>query len=464
MSFGELKELARNLLDSVDGKCTRCSLLPSVEEQKFTVLHVNIPDTSMVVPLSRILENHFQQSSDLLKMRCGNCCSHISNCPQTRQCKPRESTIQKELVKGPDVLVIQLSRFTHAGGRKIKTTVWPDEVLEMTTGELYKLNSISHHMGETANSGHYLASVKADTFWLRCNDTETTQITEDDAKSSECHACLYVKLIDSSTPFIPTEEWQNIKGRMVPGGLHYAFGQKGNYAKKLEDNHARRPNSKKSEEILPNEERVKDDNNFHSKKSEERLPNEERGTDKLSSHSKKSEERLPNEKRDDPSSHNTENPRTDIENDIKLPPEVNVQRDTKSPPELLQTYTSNPENVENNFFDPGIQTRNRKNRKQQPMCKNCNIRFSDLEEHHKISLICKQVIALTSKKLKKKRPKNYNSDKSRNDSTTEELQTCELKNGNITAGSIDDNLQNEENTSDVQKSSLLENESHKTTT
>ena len=36
-----------------------------------------------------------------------------------------------------------------------------------------------------------------------------------------------------TTPFIPTDEWQNLKGRTVPGGLHYSFGLKGNYARNM---------------------------------------------------------------------------------------------------------------------------------------------------------------------------------------------------------------------------------------
>ena len=45
---------------------------------------------------------------------------------------------------------------------------------------------------------------------------------------------VYLKLFKETTPFIPSNEWQNIKGRRVPGGLHYSFGTR-NYAKLLND-------------------------------------------------------------------------------------------------------------------------------------------------------------------------------------------------------------------------------------
>ena len=45
--------------------------------------------------------------------------------------------------------------------------------------------------------------------------------------------CVYLKVLNQSTPFIPTDEWQDIKGRHVPGRLHYSFEIRGNYAKKI---------------------------------------------------------------------------------------------------------------------------------------------------------------------------------------------------------------------------------------
>jgi hypothetical protein len=45
---------------------------------------------------------------------------------------------------------------------------------------------------------------------------------------------LYAKVIFPSTPFIPSDDWQNLKGRNAPGGLHYSFGLKGNYARNMD--------------------------------------------------------------------------------------------------------------------------------------------------------------------------------------------------------------------------------------
>ena len=230
--FEGLERTCRKFVETIDGKCNSCLMLPSVDEQPFNILHIYVPDTQMVINLSSLLEN--QQHNDIVKIRCGNCCEHIAGCPQTGKCIPRKSTSQKDIVKAPDILVVQLSRFSSATGGKIKTKVWPDDILKLETGESYRLNSISHHLGETPKSGHYVSSVKRGDNWFRCNDTKIVQITENNAKSNDCHTFVYLKLFEETTPFIPSNEWQNIKGRRVPGGLHYSFGTR-NYAKLLND-------------------------------------------------------------------------------------------------------------------------------------------------------------------------------------------------------------------------------------
>ena len=91
----------------------------------------------------------------------------------------------------------------------------------MKTGEEYKLNSIAYHLGETNTCGHYLVSVQNNDSWMKCDDTEITTAKESEVKSGESYICVYSKNIDQSTPFFETDEWQDIKGRSVPGLLHY---------------------------------------------------------------------------------------------------------------------------------------------------------------------------------------------------------------------------------------------------
>ena len=70
----------------------------------------------------------------------------------------------------------------------------------------------------------------------------------------ECNVCLNSKVFNSSTPFIPTDEWQDLKGRQAPGGLHYIFRLKGDYARNMNHGKAiksKTPKSKKKDKNLP---------------------------------------------------------------------------------------------------------------------------------------------------------------------------------------------------------------------
>ena len=137
------EQTKKKYLNNIDGTCGKCKKLPRVEEENFNLLQINIPDTAIVLPLSRLVSGHFQESSNIFQMSCSNCCPHSSNCPKTGACKQKEVVSQKFLLKGPDILIIQVNRFSDNLQRKIKTTIWPDDILQMNTGEEYELNSIA---------------------------------------------------------------------------------------------------------------------------------------------------------------------------------------------------------------------------------------------------------------------------------------------------------------------------------
>jgi ubiquitin C-terminal hydrolase len=95
---------------------------------------LNIPDTSRVLTLNGVVKNYFSESSDCASMKC-ECCTHQNNCPQTGVCKPKAFASKKILVKSPDVLIVQINRFANMTGLKLKTTVWPDDILQLPTGD-----------------------------------------------------------------------------------------------------------------------------------------------------------------------------------------------------------------------------------------------------------------------------------------------------------------------------------------
>ena len=230
--FWGIEEIEKKFLNNFDGICSKCKSSPRDEVEKIQVLPLNIPDTSRVITLNGIIENYFSESSDNAKMKC-NCCTHKTNCPGTGVCKPKGFVSKKVLLKSPDILIVQINRYLNLTGNKIKTPVWPDDTLKLPNGDKFTLYGIGHHLGDHFSSGHYMASIKTDDKWIRCNDTQISNSSENESKSLECNICIYLKVFDSTTPFCPTDDWQDLKGRKAPGGLHYSFGLKGNYARNM---------------------------------------------------------------------------------------------------------------------------------------------------------------------------------------------------------------------------------------
>ncbi|KAI3229285.1 hypothetical protein DTO012A9_8635 [Penicillium roqueforti] len=110
-------------------------------------------------------------------------------CPQ---CKTHVSATKKfELWRTPDIMVIQLKRFSQFRGRhghKISTLIdFPFEGLDLSSrvegpangkSAVYDLIAVDNHMGGMG-SGHYTAYIKdfVSGAWVYCNDTSATTVT-----------------------------------------------------------------------------------------------------------------------------------------------------------------------------------------------------------------------------------------------------------------------------------------------
>jgi hypothetical protein len=97
----------------------------------------------------------------------------------------------------PPVLVLHLARFREWATPplpKIETKVTFPLVLDMTPylkGDhvsdrcTYNLASVIYHDGKTIERGHFVAYVKKDTLWYKCNDSAVTCATADEVKEAE---------------------------------------------------------------------------------------------------------------------------------------------------------------------------------------------------------------------------------------------------------------------------------------
>jgi len=112
----------------------------------------------------------------------------------------------------PDILILHLKRFTFdtcmtSGGMlrsKIDDTVeFPIDGLDLTKHVLgpvdpdappiYKLFGVSEHVGPTANTGHYTATIRnsIDSQWYRCNDSHVGQTSGEASMTGGAYLLFY---------------------------------------------------------------------------------------------------------------------------------------------------------------------------------------------------------------------------------------------------------------------------------
>ena len=159
--FWGKEKIIRKYLATNDGKCAKCLIYPAVSDQNFLTLKIEVPVTNVSVELSSLINSYFSESLDQMKLRCGNCCTHVSNCPQTGICKSRPAVTQTVLTKSPSFLIIQLKRFGPQMNSKIQTDVIPDNKLTLPNQDSFELTAISDHIGSKISSGHFVSFIKS---------------------------------------------------------------------------------------------------------------------------------------------------------------------------------------------------------------------------------------------------------------------------------------------------------------
>ncbi|KAF9914328.1 ubiquitin-specific protease doa4 [Lobosporangium transversale] len=131
------------------------------------------------------------------------------NCPNCK--KPRKATKQLTISRVPDVLLIQLKRFSSDGPfkNKIKTMVqYPIQDLDLTPylpkrpsanglvsePAIYDLYAVSNHSGEVS-SGHYTACVRGETpnSWINFDDSRVSPCDKSVAVSEHGYTLFYVR-------------------------------------------------------------------------------------------------------------------------------------------------------------------------------------------------------------------------------------------------------------------------------
>ncbi|PVU94649.1 hypothetical protein BB561_002379 [Smittium simulii] len=173
-----------------------------------------------------------------------------SNAYNCLSCKNKSSaTKQIQIVKTPQILTIQLVRFSPFSGSKINkyvqysTKLDLDFAIDYQLGEQksnssYKLLAVLVHAGHSCNSGHYYCYVRSsNNVWYEMNDSTVTQVSESTVFKQSAYILLYEK-VNNVAPSTPISSQKVSSAQLAPNGTSTS-NQNGNTNKLNSPSHSK---------------------------------------------------------------------------------------------------------------------------------------------------------------------------------------------------------------------------------
>ena len=207
LHWGQEKQIRKFMDNTETGKCHRCGKSPEIKDNPFLMLKLkNLPRTNADVQLTTLLDAHFSESTDILKMRCSYCCQsqkHESNritCPQTGMCKARSTVELCQLTQPPEYLFIQLIR--NIGNEpKVQTFIEFGNELVLPTGDKYEPVASLDHIGNSPTGGHYITFLKLkEDKWIEYNDDVSSVCSLKNANNRNNYILLFKTKKDTLQP------------------------------------------------------------------------------------------------------------------------------------------------------------------------------------------------------------------------------------------------------------------------
>ena len=123
----------RKFLDNPpSGRCLRCDTYPSSTHEEFLALLLPVPNCN-AVELSSLLQSHYNDQDDALRMKCSECCTCRPECQQKGFCS-RPAVTHRALTYAPSTLLVLLKRFNNGpNGVKVTTLVKTEASFKVTT-------------------------------------------------------------------------------------------------------------------------------------------------------------------------------------------------------------------------------------------------------------------------------------------------------------------------------------------
>ena len=67
-NFWGKEKIIRKFLSTNDGKCMKCQVYPSIKEQNFLTMKLEVPDLNVSVELSSLVQRYFSENMDQMVM------------------------------------------------------------------------------------------------------------------------------------------------------------------------------------------------------------------------------------------------------------------------------------------------------------------------------------------------------------------------------------------------------------
>ena len=113
-------------------------------------------------------------------------------------CDSKKASKVTSFTQDPETIIFQLSRFQYSNkeGRAIKlhNEISVPRRMNLPSGALYQIIGTVNHYGQTADSGHYTASIynKQKNNYIICDDENTYEIDSiDESLSSKVYLIIY---------------------------------------------------------------------------------------------------------------------------------------------------------------------------------------------------------------------------------------------------------------------------------
>lgn len=160
--------------------CSNCQMMQNIGENSYSILTVYPAENGPYVKMEDYVKSLFDPEA-LLSSSCVKCKSENT------------VSITEEVTASPEVLSIQISRWTETGDKKNSIPVDFEETMYFHY-EKYRLFAVAIHAGPTAYGGHYKCVVKLGSYWFDVNDSKVSKIgTQLVVDSRYACGCFYKK-------------------------------------------------------------------------------------------------------------------------------------------------------------------------------------------------------------------------------------------------------------------------------